>query len=70
MAQVFGALGPEFYGHLIGHGSDPSRLFIGHLIGRGVMVAGGLVELSSRPPGARFRRHLQVPNCGCGAPAI
>jgi MFS family permease len=45
VAQVFGAIGPVLYGHLIGDGSDPHRLFVGYLIGGGVMVVGGLVEL-------------------------
>jgi MFS family permease len=45
VAQVFGALGPVLYGHLIGNGSDPTRLFVGYLIGGGVMVFGGFVEL-------------------------
>ena len=44
IAQCFGALGPVIYGHLIGDGKDPNKLFIGYLIGAGVMVAGGLVE--------------------------
>jgi MFS family permease len=46
IAQVFGAIGPILYGFLIGNGSDPFRLFIGYLIGAGVMVAGGLVEIA------------------------
>jgi len=45
IAQCFGALGPVFYGHLIGNGSDPFKLFIGYLIGAGVMVVGGAVEI-------------------------
>lgn len=45
VAQCFGALGPVFYGHLIGNGSNRDMLFIGYLIGAGVMVAGGVVEL-------------------------
>ncbi|HEY6811607.1 MAG TPA: MFS transporter [Propionibacteriaceae bacterium] len=45
IAQCFGAVGPVFYGHLIGDGSDPTRLFIGYIIGAGVMVVGGLVEI-------------------------
>ena len=45
IAQCFGAIGPVFYGHLIGDGSDPTRLFVGYLIGAGVMVVGGLVEI-------------------------
>jgi MFS family permease len=45
IAQCFGAIGPVFYGHLIGDGSDPGRLFAGYLIGAGVMVLGGIVEI-------------------------
>jgi MFS family permease len=45
IAQVFGAVGPILYGYLIGTGSDPFRLFVGYLIGAGVMVLGGLVEI-------------------------
>ncbi|GGJ90609.1 MFS transporter [Pilimelia anulata] len=44
IAQCFGAIGPIFYGHLIGEGEDPSRLFVGYLVGAGVMVVGGVVE--------------------------
>jgi MFS family permease len=43
IAQCFGALGPVLYGSLIGDGSQPVRLFIGYLLGAGVMIAGGLV---------------------------
>ena len=42
IAQCFGAIGPIFYGHLIGEG-DPFKLFIGYLIGAAVMVVGGIV---------------------------
>jgi MFS family permease len=45
IAQCFGAIGPVFYGYLIGNGHDPGKLFIGYLIGAGVMVVGGLVEV-------------------------
>jgi MFS family permease len=45
IAQCFGALGPLIYGALIGDGSDPSRLFVGYLLGAGVMVVGGVVAL-------------------------
>jgi MFS family permease len=45
IAQCFGAIGPIFYGWLIGDGGDPFKLFIGYLIGAGVMVVGGLVEI-------------------------
>jgi MFS family permease len=45
IAQCFGAVGPIFYGHLIGTGNDPFTLFIGYLIGAVVMIAGGVVEI-------------------------
>ncbi|MGN6246257.1 MAG: MFS transporter [Motilibacteraceae bacterium] len=45
IAQCFGALGPVVYGNLIGDGSDPNRLFVGYLIGAGVMIVGGIVEI-------------------------
>ena len=45
IAQCFGALGPVLYGHLIGTGSDPFKLFVGYLIGAGAMVLGGVVEI-------------------------
>ncbi len=44
IAQCFGAIGPVFYGHLIGEG-DPGKLFIGYLIGAAVMAIGGIVEI-------------------------
>jgi MFS family permease len=43
IAQSFGAFGPWLYGELIGNGQDHFRLFIGYLIGAGVMLAGGIV---------------------------
>jgi hypothetical protein len=45
VAQCFGALGPVVYGTLIGAGNSPFRLFIGYLVGGGVMVIGGITEL-------------------------
>ncbi len=45
IAQTFGALGPWLYGLLIGDGHDHGRLFVGYLIGAGVMAIGGLVEV-------------------------
>ncbi len=45
IAQTFGAMGPWLYGLLIGNGQDHFRLFIGYLIGAGVMAIGGIVEL-------------------------
>jgi MFS family permease len=43
IAQCFGSLGSTLYGHLIGTGHDPTRLYIGYLIGAGAMIVGGLV---------------------------
>jgi MFS family permease len=45
IAQAFGSLGSHLYGHLIGNGSDPNKLYIGYLIGAGAMIAGGLVAV-------------------------
>src|SRR5262245_16567666 len=45
IAQIFGAFGPAFYGALIGDGSSTTGLFIGYLVGAGIMMAGGTVEL-------------------------
>ncbi len=45
IAQIFGALGTIFYGALIGNGTDRAGLTIGYLIGGGVMIIGGLVEV-------------------------
>lgn len=44
IAQGFGAIGPVFYGWLIGAGEDPDKLFAGFLIGAAVMAVGGVVE--------------------------
>jgi MFS family permease len=43
IAQSFGAFGPWFYGHLIGNGQDHTKLFLGYLVGAGVMAIGGVV---------------------------
>jgi MFS family permease len=45
IAQCFGAIGPVIYGALIGDGSNPFDLFVGYLIGAGVMVLGGVVTI-------------------------
>jgi MFS family permease len=45
IAQGFGALGSHLYGHLIGDGSNPNRLYVGYLIGAGAMIVGGLVAV-------------------------
>jgi MFS family permease len=45
IAQAFGSLGSHLYGHLIGNGSDPNKLYVGYLIGAGAMILGGLVAV-------------------------
>ncbi len=46
IAQSFGAFGPWLYGQLIGNGQDHFRLTIGYLIGAGLMILGGIVEIA------------------------
>jgi MFS family permease len=46
VAQVFGAVGPAFYGVLIGNGTNRTGLTIGYLVGGGIMIIGGLVEIA------------------------
>ena len=41
---IAGALGPAFDGALIGDGSSRTGLFIGYLVGAGIMIVGGVVE--------------------------
>ncbi len=45
IAQGFGSLGSHLYGHLIGTGNDPNKLYVGYLIGAGAMIVGGLVAI-------------------------
>jgi MFS family permease len=45
IGTIFGAMGPAFYGALIGDGSSRSGLFIGYLVGAAIMIIGGIVEL-------------------------
>ncbi len=42
-AQIFGAIGPVFYGWLIGDGSDRGPMFWGYLIASGIMMLGAIV---------------------------
>ena len=46
IAQIFGAIGPVFYGVLIGNGTNRTGLAIGYLVGGGIMIIGGLVEIA------------------------
>jgi len=43
IAQCFGFIGTHLYGHLIGTGNDPNKLFWGYMLGAGAMILGGLV---------------------------
>jgi MFS family permease len=45
IAQIFGAFGPLFYGALIGDGTNPTGLYVGYVVGGGIMILGGIVEL-------------------------
>ena len=45
IAQIAGATGPLLYGALIGDASSTTGLFIGYLIGAGIMILGGLSEV-------------------------
>ena len=45
IAQCFGAVGPILYGFLIGSGDNRTGLTIGYLIGGGIMIIGGIVEV-------------------------
>jgi MFS family permease len=44
IAQIVGAIGPAFYGALIGNGSNRANLAIGYLVGGGIMIFGGVIE--------------------------
>ena len=46
IAQIFGAIGPVFYGWLIGNGQNRTGLTIGYLAGGAIMIIGGLVEIA------------------------
>jgi len=45
IGSIAGAVGPAFYGALIGDGSSKTGLFIGYLVGAAIMLVGGLVEV-------------------------
>ena len=45
IAQLFGAFGSHWYGHLIGNGTDRNSLFVGYLVGAGAMVLGGVAAI-------------------------
>jgi len=45
IAQLAGSGGSHLYGHLIGTGSDPNKLYWGYMLGAGLMIVGGLVAV-------------------------
>ncbi len=45
IAQLFGAFGSHWYGHLIGTGHDRNTLFVGYLVGAIAMIIGGLAAV-------------------------
>jgi MFS family permease len=45
IAQLFGAFGSHWYGHLIGTGHDRNTLFAGYLVGAIAMILGGLAAV-------------------------
>jgi hypothetical protein len=45
IAQLFGAFGSHWYGHLIGNGTDRNSLFVGYLVGAGAMILGGVTAI-------------------------
>jgi MFS family permease len=45
IAQLFGAFGSAWYGHLIGTGSDRNTLFAGYVVGAVAMILGGLAAV-------------------------
>ncbi len=40
------AIGPAFYSFLIGNGTNRTGLTIGYIVGGGIMITGGLVEIA------------------------
>jgi MFS family permease len=45
IAQIFGAFGSHWYGHLIGDGTNRNTLFVGYLVGAIAMIVGGVVTI-------------------------
>jgi MFS family permease len=45
IAQIFGAFGTHWYGHLIGNGTDRNSLFVGYMVGAIAMILGGLAAV-------------------------
>jgi len=45
VAQLFGAFGSHWYGHLIGNGTDRGALFAGYIVGAAAMILGGVIAI-------------------------
>jgi hypothetical protein len=45
IAQLFGAFGSHWYGHLIGNGTDRNTLFAGYMVGAIAMIIGGVTAI-------------------------
>jgi hypothetical protein len=45
IAQIFGAFGSHWYGHLIGNGTDRNSLFVGYIVGAAAMIIGGITAI-------------------------
>ena len=45
VAQIFGAFGSHWYGHLIGDGTDRNTLFAGYMVGAIAMIIGGVAAI-------------------------
>ena len=45
IAQLFGAFGTHWYGHLIGNGTDRNSLFLGYMVGAVAMILGGVAAI-------------------------
>jgi MFS family permease len=45
IAQLFGAFGSHWFGHLIGNGQNRNTLFVGYLVGAGAMILGGVAAI-------------------------
>jgi MFS family permease len=57
IAQIFGALGPAFFGALIGNGTSRTGLAWGYVIGGAIMILGGIIEVlyGVNAEGSRWR---------------
>src|SRR5262249_12913187 len=70
IAQLFGAFGSHWYGHLIGTGTDRNSLFVGYLVGAGAMIIGGIGPIFFRVDAdGQALGDVAEPLAGTGKPA-